>query len=237
MNAAQYEIIIGNYRYSSWSMRGWLAAQHSGLPIVVQRIALFTEDNMAKLRDLVPSGLVPALVHHTGGARHVVSDSAAIIDFLARLTPDIAWWPEDLAAYGYARTIAAEMHSGFPVLRTACPMNVMRTYSGHSFAPALQADIDKVTERWTTARTHYADIEAGPYLFGAWSGADIMFAPVVTRFKTYGVPLNGDMQAYADAVLAHPDVRRWHDLAAGEAETLPRYEDVITPGAVLGEGL
>lgn len=236
-NTDALELIIGNYRYSSWSMRGWLAAQHAGLDIAVNRIALFTDAGMAELRAKVPSGLVPALLHTHSGATHVISDSAAITDYLARLAPDVAWWPEDLAAYGHARSIAAEMHSGFMALRQACPMNLGLTHSGLTVTDPLQADIDKVARRWSHARTQFGEKTDKPYLYGDWSGADIMFAPVVTRFKTYGIQLDDRLNAYMQAVLDHPHMRQWYDLAGREAEVINKYDYAVSDDKILGAGL
>lgn len=196
-------IIIGNKNYSTWSLRGWLAARHTGLPCDEVKIDLYTPGSKAELLKHSPTGMVPALVH---GDR-VVWDSLAIIDYCARLAPERYWWPDDMAAYGFARSIAAEMHSGFMGLRTHAPMNLKGAWSGLTLGDAVARDVARADTLWSEARTRFG--QDGDFLFGRFSAADMMYAPVVTRLNTYGMQVSETARAYMDAVLAHPLMIEW----------------------------
>lgn len=217
------KLVIGNRAYSSWSMRGWLAAKQSGLPFEEELRQMWTPEWDVR-RDTDPlfaaptKGQVPIL----WDGDVAVWDSLAIIDWLAdRVGRDI-FWPADPAARAFARSISAEMHSGYQALRNDCGMNVRRTFPGFTVSEAARADADRVDYLWATARARFG--QNGSYLFGDFGAADIMFAPVVTRFRTYGVAISPAAQAYADAILAHPWMVEW--LAAADAEPwiIDRYE-------------
>lgn len=233
------QIIVGNYNYSSWSMRGWLAVMHSKLPHDTVRHAMFTEEGTGAIRAISPTGLVPCLVDRRAGRDIKVWDSLAIIDYLARETPSQYWWPEDPAAYAFARAISAEMHSGFMALRQACPMNLTARYENLHLSAPLAADIARVEEVWREARSRFGltnEARPGPFLFGAWSAADIMYAPVVTRLLTYGIKVSNVAKAYIANVDSHMDVDSWRKAAQFETERLSKYDYAVKDG-MLGRDL
>jgi glutathione S-transferase len=218
------KLIIGNKAYSSWSLRGWLAAKQSGLHFDEITVPLFDEgwDERKREEDLVPSsGKVPIL--WDGDA--VVWDSLAIIEYLADHVGRERYWPKDNVARGMARAMSAEMHSGFLALRRECPMNTRKVFDNVSISEETRADAIRILQLWAEARSRFG--KEGPYLFGTFSAADIMFAPVVTRFVTYGFTLPGFAQNYADAMMAHPWMLAWYDAAAEEPWTITKYEDVV----------
>ncbi|WP_417459797.1 glutathione S-transferase family protein [Kordiimonas sp.] len=212
------KIVIGTKTYSSWSLRGWLAVAHTGLVFEEEKLTLDTPDFYARIGALSPSRTVPAL-HH--GAT-VVWDSLAIIDYCARIAPQAYWWPEDDAAYGFARSICAEMHSSYMGLRTYAPMNLRGSWSDMELCEAVENDVKKVTARWDEARARFGG--AGDFLFGDFSAADMMFAPVVARLITYGIEVSETSRAYMDAVRAHPLVDAWYKDAALENEVVAQDE-------------
>jgi glutathione S-transferase len=215
------KLFIGNKAYSSWSMRGWLAAKQSGLLFEEVTVPLYDEawSQRREGAEFAPSsGKVPIL--WDGDA--VVWDSLAIIDWLADKTERALFWPEDEASRAAARSMAAEMHSSFVALRRNCPMNVRRRFPPQAPNPEVMADVERIVTLWAQARARWGG--GGDYLFGAWGAADIMFAPVVTRFVTYSLPVPRFAIAYGEAVLAHPDVAEWLHGAAEESWVIDRYE-------------
>ena len=215
------KLVIGNKRYSSWSLRGWLAIRQSGLAFDEMVIPMDTPEFAAAKADasLMPSGTVPVL----WDGDVVVWESLAIIDWLADRVGRDVFWPKDDAARALARSIAAEMHAGFINLRRHCPMNTGRTYPAFALTPEVERDIGRIDALWREA-LHGFGGEGGPYLFGAFGAADIMYAPVVTRFRTYDVPLSDASEAYVNAVLAHPFMQDWYAGADAEAWRLDRIE-------------
>ncbi len=214
-------LVIGNRAYSSWSMRGWLAAKQSGLPFDEIMTPLYDGDwaDRRQQPDLRPSGgKVPIL----WDGDVAVWDSLAIIDHLAEKVGDARFWPADPVARGMARSMAAEMHSGYLPLRRACSMNVRRRYPAKPLDDDLAADVRRITDLWAEARSRFG--AGGSFLFGDFSAVDIMFAPVVTRFETYAIPLPADARAYCDAILAYPWVRDWIDRAQDEPWVIERFE-------------
>lgn len=202
-------LVIGHRRYSSWSMRGWLAVQLAQLDVEEVRIRFERPGPTPAIRAVSPNGLVPYLEHKD--AR--VWESLAICEYCAELAP--ALWPTDRAARAMARSIAAEMHAGFRDLRQAMWMNLGRDFSGHGRTPGALADIARIEALWAEARRAYG--AGGAYLFGtAFTAADVMYAPVVTRFLTWRPELSVESRAYCDAVRAHPLVGAWYDAAAQE---------------------
>ena len=161
-------------------------------------LTLDTPEFYERLTPITPTKCVPALVH--GDTK--VWDSLAIIDYCARLAPEKFWWPKDMDAYGHARSIVAEMHSGFTALRTHAPMNIHGTFNAPKPGEAVQKNIDRIEALFIHARTHYA--VHGDFLFGDFSAADMMYMPVVSRFKTYGIVLDGAAGDYCQAALSHP---------------------------------
>lgn len=213
------KIIVGNKRYSSWSLRGWLAVRQSGLPHAERVIPMWTDAyDAAKAEGLLPSGKVPTL----WDGDIVVWDSLAIVEHLAERAGRDRFWPADPAARAFARSIAAEMHSGFAPLRRQCGMNLGRRYPGFELDPEALADIARITNLWTEARERFGT--GGDFLFGAFGAADIMFAPVVTRFVTYDVALPDVARAYVDAMVAHPFMREWQAGADAETIVIDKYE-------------
>ena len=219
------KLIIGNKAYSSWSLRGWLAAKQSGLHFDEIIVPLFADGWEERKRedDLAPSsGKVPTL----WDGEAVVWDSLAIIDYLADKVGRDRFWPKDEVARGMARSMAAEMHAGYTALRREFPMNTRKTFSDVTISEETRKDAVRILQIWAEARSRFG--KDGPYLFGTFSAADIMFAPVVTRFVTYGFTLPGFAQAYAEAIIAHPWMEEWYAAAAEEPWTIQRIEDAVT---------
>ena len=211
---AEFTLVIGNKNYSSWSLRGWLMARIAGIEFEEIVVPLDLPESQAAIRKHSPSGKVPVLIHR-GLA---VWDSLAIAEYLNDLKPEAGIWPPSAAARAHARSISAEMHSGFAELRTQMPMNIRSSYPGKGMTPTVRADIERITGLWRDARKRFAG--AAPrddgFLFGAFCAADAMYAPVVTRFKTYGVQLDSDAEAYCAAVLDHPPMKEWCEAARNE---------------------
>ncbi len=206
------KIIIGNKNYSSWSLRGWLSAHHTGLAIDEVCLKLDTPSFYSEIEKYSPARKVPTLLD----GDIAVWDSAAIIDYCAKIAPEKYWWPAEKPAYAYARSIFGEMHSGFPLVRNHMPMNLKDRWQGLVFSKALQAELDRIEAIFTHARLEYgAD---GAFLFGAFSAVDMMFAPVVTRLETYGVTLSATARSYVDAILNYPAFQVWKSAALLESE-------------------
>jgi glutathione S-transferase len=211
-------LIIGNRRYSSWSMRGWLAVRLAGLDVAVEVIPLEGGQTRA-LKGKTPAGQVPYLEH--GGAR--IWDSLSICEYCAEI--DSTLWPAERDARAHARSAAAEMHAGFRALRTAMPMNLMRDFEGLAWDPAINLEVARVDQLWTEAQTGFG--RRTTFLYGETFGlADAMFAPMVARFLTYRPELSAPASAYCHAVRTHPLVTEWYDEAAREpaAWKLAKYE-------------
>jgi len=213
-----YTLYIGNKNYSSWSLRGWLATKLSGVPfreVKIQLRGTYNPDNRA----FSPTALVPAL--HDGDIH--VWDSLAISEYLAERHPGM--WPEDRAARAWARSIAAEMHSGFSALRDDMTMCIRERLDVRPWSGALTANIARVEEIWSESRRRFAD--HGPYLIGDFSLADVFYAPVAFRFQTYLVTPQGAAGEYLAALLAHPFVREWEAAALAEKEIIDADEPRI----------
>lgn len=209
-------LVIGNKNYSSWSLRPWLAMTQLGIDFEERRIPLYGPGAKEEVLRHSPSGKVPCLVE--GGVR--VWDSLAILESLAETRRGL--WPEAPAARAMARSISAEMHSGFSELRTHMSMNIRKRHPGKGRTPAVLAEIARITGMWSECRSRFGG--AGPFLFGRFSAADAMYAPVVLRFRTYEVELPPDCRAYADAVLALPAMRDWIADAEREPEVIEKFE-------------
>jgi glutathione S-transferase len=219
------KLIIGNKAYSSWSLRGWLAAKQSGLGFEEMTVPLYDEtwDERKREEDLAPSsGKVPIL----WDGEAVVWDSLAIIEYLADKVGRDRFWPRQEVARGMARSMAAEMHSGYLALRRECPMNTRKKFTNVKISEDARGDALRILQTWAEARSRFG--KEGPYLFGTFSAADIMLAPVVTRFVTYGFTLPGFAEAYVETMLAHPWMEQWYAEAAEEAWTIKRFESEMT---------
>lgn len=213
------KLYIGNKRYSSWSLRGWLAVRQSGLPFEEIVVPMFGDEfEAARHGGRLPSGKVPTL----WDGEVPVWDSLAILEYLADRVGREAFWPFDDTARAFARSIAAEMHSGFAPLRQQCGMNLGRRYPGFTLNEAARADVERIASLWTQARERFGS--SGPYLFGMFGAADIMYAPVITRFVTYDVTLPPVAQTYVEAMVAHPWMREWQAGADAETIVIDKYE-------------
>jgi glutathione S-transferase len=220
------KLIIGNKAYSSWSLRGWLAVKQSGLPFEEINVPLFDEewDRRREGNEFAPSGgKVPVLWDGAiGGTGAEIWDSLAIVEWLADKTDRARFWPEDDVARGMARSMAAEMHSGYENLRRDCGMNVRKRFPPRPLSDNVRAEVSRIMELWAQARARHGD--GGPYLFGTFGAVDIMFAPVVTRFVTYSIPVPRFAAAYMEAILAHPWMQEWLEAAQEEPWVIEKYE-------------
>ena len=204
-------LVIGNRNYSSWSLRPWVFLRHFAVPFEEVRLALDTPEFSRDIARWSPSARVPVL-HHDG---MVIWDSLAICEYVHELHPAAALWPRDAAARARARAVSAEMHSSFAALRRDMPMDLCARKPGHGHSPDALADAARVQAIWREA----ISASGGPFLFGAFTIADAMFAPVATRFRTYGVPLDAVTQAYVDTIYALPAMVTWLRDAAAEPQT------------------
>jgi glutathione S-transferase len=207
-------LAIGNKAYSSWSLRAWLAAKHAELTFEEVVIPLDRPESAAELRRHSPSGRVPCLSH--GPIR--VWDTLAIIETVAETPKGAKLWPTDRAQRARARAISAEMHSGFAALRRHLPMDLKRKPAPLAYPEEVAAEIARIEAIWAECRA--ARPEGGPFLFGAFSAADAMFAPVATRFRSYAVPLSRTSAEYCDAIYAHPPMGDWVAAAIAEPWTI-----------------
>ena len=211
-------LYLGNKNYSSWSLRGWLAAKLSGRPFREVIIPLDRPETKQEILRYSPSGRVPAL--QDGDIS--IWDSLAIAEYLAEVTPGVKMWPADRAARAVARSVAAEMHSGFSALRNHMPMNIRHRAPGKGRGEGVEEDIARIQRIWNDCRTRFG--RGGAFLFGDYSLADVSFAPVVTRFVTYAVNVDPASAAYMEAILARADMREWIDAARAEKLSLAKYD-------------
>lgn len=219
---ADFTLVIGNRNYSSWSLRGWLMARAAGIEFEEIVVPLDLPDSQPTIRKHSPSGRVPVLLHR-GLA---VWESLSIAEYLNDLRPEAGLWPASVSARAHARSISAEMHAGFAELREKMPMNIRASMPGKGMTAAVRAEIERIASMWRDCRKRFAG--AAPrddgFLFGAFSAADAMYAPVVTRLRTYAVPMDTDTDAYCRAVLAHPAMKAWIDAARNEPWLIEKYE-------------
>ncbi|RJG14735.1 glutathione S-transferase family protein [Massilia cavernae] len=213
-------LVIGNKNYSSWSMRPWVAMVAFNIPFTEVRILLDMPDTSSRIAEYSAAGRVPVLM----AGEMIVWDSLAICEYLAEQFPEKHMWPQDVAARAMARSVSAEMHSGFSDLRSAMSMNIRKHLPGHGRTPGAQGDIGRICEIWEECLSRFGHHQ---FLFGDFSIADAFYAPVVMRFRTYGVSLAPALQAYCDRVAAHPAVARWIAEALAETETAGKHEDEL----------
>ena len=215
------KLVIGNKNYSSWSMRPWLALRANNIPFEEVSIPLYTDNTADKDRILSFSkaGKVPTLID----GDLTVWDSLAIIEYLAEKFPDTELWPRDRAARAHARAISAEMHSGFVPLRSECGMNLHRPIRAVALSDDARANVTRIQDIWADCHTRYG--KQGPFLFGAFSAADAMYAPVVHRFRTYAIPVKREAQPYVDAMMALPAFQQWTRDGLAETLLIERFED------------
>jgi glutathione S-transferase len=210
-----YTLVIGDKNYSSWSLRPWLALKACGVRFAEECIRLRQPESKAEIFRHSPSGKVPALKTDVG----VICDSLAIVEYLAEQHPEARLWPEDREARAAARAVSAEMHSSFAALRNDMPMDLISRLPAPPMSEALQANIGRVVAIWRETRARFG--KDGPFLFGAFTNADAMYAPVASRFRTYGVDLaqfgdDGTASAYVDTIFAMPAMAEWTEGAKAE---------------------
>ena len=217
------KLIIGNKNYSSWSLRGWLACKQSGLAFEEILVPMYGEEwEQHRGGDLAPSsGKVPIL--WDGDA--VVWDSLAILEYLGDKVGRDRFWPKADDARAMARSMVAEMHSSYLALRSECPMNVRAEVEGVELSAAARADVVRILTLWAEARARFG--QGGPFLFGTYSAADIIYAPVVSRFMTYGIGVPGFALAYMEAVWDHEWLQSWLHAAEAEDWTIEQYETPV----------
>ena len=208
MTGVGYTLVIGDKNYSSWSLRPWLALKTCGVPFEEERVRLRQPDSKAEIFRHSPSGKLPALKTDIG----IICDSLAILEYLAEQHPNARLWPEDRGARAAARSISAEMHSGFQALRNDMPMDLISQLPMPKVSEALSNNIRRVVAIWHDTRTRFS--AGGPFLLGAFTNADAMYAPVATRFHTYEVPLDqfgddGTAAAYVEEIYAMPAMTEW----------------------------
>jgi glutathione S-transferase len=216
---ADLTIYLGNKNYASWSLRAWLTLKHTGMAFDEIVVPLFLTGSKETLLKYSPSGRVPAL-HH---GKTVVWDSLAICEYLADSFPNFGLWPKDPAARAHARAVSAEMHSSFQALRAQLPMNVRSSFPGRGISPEAQADINRVMAIWRRCRSRFGE-GGGDFLFGPFTIADAMYAPVVTRFRTYKIELEREAETYCEAMTALPAMREWRAAAGNEPMVIDAYE-------------
>ncbi|MDX8515020.1 glutathione S-transferase family protein [Mesorhizobium captivum] len=207
---AEFTLYIGNKCFSSWSLRPWVAMRHLEIPFEESFVRLRTPETAANLAKVSPTGLVPVLNHNS----RIVWETLAILEYLADLFPEKKLWPEDASARALARSVATEMHSGFREVRYGWPMNLRRPKAYKPLDAEGEAQRARIEAIWRQCREQYG--KDGPFLFGHFTAADAMYAPVVTRFDTYGGELAPVARAYVDTVLATPAMRHWYAEAAKE---------------------
>lgn len=214
-----FRLYIGNKCFSSWSLRPWVAMKHLGIPFEEGFVRLRTPETAANLAKVSPNANVPVL-HHDG---RVIWETLAILEYLNDLFPGKGLWPQEVEARAFARSVATEMHSGFREVRYGWPMNLRRPRRHKPLDAEGEKQRVRIEAIWSECRGRFG--QGGPFLFGQFTAADAMYAPVVTRFDTYGGDLQPTTRAYVDAVLAMPAMREWYAGAAAETWPEPGPEE------------
>jgi glutathione S-transferase len=215
------KLVVGNKNYSSWSMRPWLALRASDIPFEEIFIPLYTgEADKKRLLGFTPSGKVPVLVD----GDVTIWDSLAIIEYLAERFPERQLWPRDPALRAHARSISAEMHSGFAALRNECGMNLHRPVGSIELSTAAGADVARIQEIWGDCRERHG--KSGAFLFGAFGAADAMFAPVVHRFRTYAIAVKPQVRSYMETMMTLPAFQEWTEAGLAETLIIEKFETV-----------
>jgi len=212
-------LYIGNKNYSSWSLRAWLALKQTGVAFDETVIPLYRDDSSAVLAQYSPSGRVPVLQHRDC----TIWESLAIGEYLAELFPDAGLWPKESCARATARAVSNEMHAGFTALRTHLPMDMRARRRQHAGGEAVTKDIGRIIDLWSDCRQRFG--EEGRFLFGAYSLADAMYAPVVSRFITYGISVEGLAAEYLDAAWNWPALQTWLGAAQAEPWVIELYDN------------
>lgn len=211
-----YELVIGTKNWSSWSLRAWLALKVAGIPFDESLVALRRPESAERIRRLSPSARIPVLYIKDRHSNSIVFDSLAICETIAERHPDAGLWPDDPEARGLARSYAAEMHSGFLALREAFPMDFARELSTPTLDDTVHQQIGRIQTAWQSALARFGT--KGDFLFGRFSIADCMYAPMVSRFLTYAIPLDDDLERYATRMMALPAMQEWRAGAQQEIE-------------------
>jgi len=206
------QLIIGNKNYSSWSLRPWILMRALGIPFTERLVRLDAPDFESQLATVYDGSTVPVLID----GDVLIWESLAIIEYLAERCAGLDVWPQEAAARALARSMSAEMHAGFPALRSACPMNLAKRYAPRDRGSDCAQDVARVCHLWRKARETFGQHGGEPYLFGAFSAADAMYAPVVTRLDTYAIEVPADVRAYMDAVLQSAAFAEWREAALQE---------------------
>jgi glutathione S-transferase len=200
---SKFTLIIGNKNNSSWSLRGYLAIKHANVDFEEVMVSLRPSLDRASLDRLTPAGKVPTLKH----GNNYIWDSLAICEYMNDLHPEKNFWPKNINIRAHARCISAEMHSGFTALRSVMGMACLNKFECPKLTGDLKNDIDRIISIWSECVKQYGSI--GPYLFGKYSIADIMYAPVILRFKSYQIELPDVLIKYFDTMINHPDIEEW----------------------------
>lgn len=211
-------LVIGNKNYSSWSLRPWFWMTQHGIDFREKRISLYTDTMNEQLAPYYSDYKVPVLLD----GEFIVWDSLAILEYLAEKFPHLQGWPSERDDRAMARSVCAEMHSSFMALRAELPMNCRKRFSGIKLSPAVAQDIERITALWRYFLRRYET--RGPWLFGEFSLADAMFAPVVLRFQGYGIKLGAIEQAYAAHIMSQAAITQWCQSAELETEIIPQFE-------------
>lgn len=214
----QFTLIIGNKNYSSWSLRAWLVLKYFGIPFAEILVPLYQQGSKETILKHSPLGKVPALIHKV----RTIWESIAICEYLAEIFPQKKLWSEEPEARAVARSISAEMHAGFQSLRHNMSMNCRESYPGRGSGPGVEDDIRRIIAIWRECQERFG--KGGEFLFGNFTIADAMYAPVVTRFKTYGVELSGVEKKYYDTILALPALQEWYEAARNDPHVIPEFE-------------
>lgn len=215
---SEFTLVIGDKNYSSWSLRAWLVLKYFEIPFTEIVIPLYQEGSKETILNHSPSGKVPALIHEG----RTIWESISICEYLAEVFPEKNPWPEEPEARAVARSISAEMHAEFQSLRHNMSMNLRAFYPGKGRGPGVEEDIRRILAIWRECRERFG--KGGQFLFGDFTIADAMYAPVVTRFKTYGVELSGVEKRYCDTILALPDMQEWYESARKEPHVILEFE-------------
>lgn len=215
---SNYTLVIGNKNYSSWSLRPWIWMKQAGVPFTEKWISLYVDTTRDELAPYFSNYKVPALQD----GEMTVWDSLAILEYLAEKHPEANGWPRGAQARAVARSVSAEMHSSFTALRSTMPMNCRKHFPGFQYNESVQRDIDRIVEIWQHCRGQYGD--GGPWLFGEFSIADAMYAPVVLRFSSYDVKVDGVAREYVDTMLGNSHLQSWIKAGTAESEVIAQSE-------------
>ena len=215
---AQMTLVIGNKNYSSWSLRPWIALKNANIPFSEKLIPLFDENWKTEVSKVSPTEKVPVLID----GEITIWETLAILEYANEKFPDRGLWPADPAARALARSVSTEMHAGFTALRGNMPMNIRKDLTGKGRGPGVAEDIERVCEIWRECRQKFG--QDGPFLFGSFTIADAMFAPVVSRLTTFGVVLDETCEAYRLAVLGTAAYKEWKEAALQETWTVQEDE-------------